>query len=502
MIEKMLKYNKSYSFVLGALSVLAFSPYYLIPFAFVAFGLWFCLLNKAFSKKQAFLTGYWFGFGHFAFGFSWIGNALLIDPMQTGWLYPICFLASGAFFGLFFGFPSLIAFCYKNVYSRFFIFITSIVFFEWVRSWIFTGFPWNPIGSVFGSYTVLMQLSSIGGIFFLTMIALYILTLPTLYLITKNNKIIYALFLLIALVLSFGFYKVSQYQYNLSDVKVRLVQPAIPQIMKWNKEILENNFNKYIDMSAKDNDGVNLTIWGETATPFALEFEPFYRKQITKAVPKDGYLITGLLRYEFEKDGSYQPLNSMAVINEVGGFVNHYDKSHLVPFGEYIPLRKHLPEFIKPVTNIIGELKKGEGAKTIKLNNIPSFAASICYEILFPASNVNRQIKPDFLINLTNDGWYGKSSGPYQHLLVSQFRAVEEGLTVIRVANTGISAIISPIGEIISQINLDEEGVLDVYLPKQIRIKTIYSFVQNYFVLILMLLIFILVTIKEKRNGK
>ena len=222
-------------------------------------------------------------------------------------------------------------------------------------------------------------------------------------------------------------------------------------------------------------------------------------EKITDAIPNKGYLITGLVRYTFQ-EGDFRPMNSSFIIDKSGKILNYYDKSHLVPFGEYIPFRKHLPDWIKPVTNTISDFIAGKGHKSIKISTHPSFGISICYEIIFPHQIINPKDKPDWLINLTNDGWYGISQGPYQHLVTTQLRAIEEGRTIVRAANTGISAIINPYGKILAQIPLNERKILDINLPKQLYIKTIYGEYGNYLPLILALVnILIVFVLKNKQ---
>ena len=246
--------------------------------------------------------------------------------------------------------------------------------------------------------------------------------------------------------------------------------------MKWDKASLENNFLEYIRLSkSQPLDNIDFVIWGETATPYPLDIETQYRELITEAIPPKGYLITGLVRYEFENSYNYHPLNSMFILNKQGEIIDFYDKSHLVPFGEYIPLRRFLPDWIRPVTQTISDFKPGKPHKLFHLKNYPTFGALICYEIIFPAQIIDRSNKPQFLVNLTNDGWYGDSAGPHQHLVSTQLRAIEEGITIIRVANTGISTVISPFGKFSPKLQLNQKGILDVSLPQKLSTDTLYG---------------------------
>ena len=294
--------------------------------------------------------------------------------------------------------------------------------------------------------------------------------------------------LIFAFLYVFGLIRLHTADTQDSDIKIRIVQPAIPQEMKWNRQKLEENFAEHIKLSQSPGlEDIDFVIWGETATPFALDFEPQYMEKITAAIPNNGYLITGLVRYVLAEDG-LRPANSMYIINKQGKIVGYYDKSHLVPFGEYIPLKAYLPQWVRPITNTVANFAAGNGPQTIKIGHYPSMSTLICYEIIFPHQILPQTNQPKWIVNLTNDGWYGNSQGPYQHLVSTSLRAVEEGKTIVRVANTGISALISPYGEVINKIDLNQKGYLDVRLPQTPSISTIYNQCGNFVPLILCLI--------------
>ena len=503
--QKVLSHQKTACFVLGMISARALPPFYTFPLLFLTFSAFLLILNQAQGKKQSFAFGYWFGFGYFACNLAWIGNAVLIDAARLGWLFPIILLAAGGFFGLFIAFPALLANQAKSFYGRWLAFAGWWVIFEWIRSFILTGFPWNLLGSVLAFDTTLIQAAAVVGTYGLSLAVLMICSAPALIMHYQNktslNIALGSILFISACLVGYGRYHLANMDTSPSSTKIRLVQPAIPQKMKWNRQKLEENLEQYIDMSKQNGlDDVDFVIWGETATPFALDYEPQYMEKIIEAVPAKGYLITGLVRFEYQGT-DFHPLNSSFVIDKSGNIVDYYDKSHLVPFGEYIPLRRFLPNWITPVTNTITDFLAGDGPKTIKLGNQPSFGISICYEIIFPHQIINRQDKPEWLINLTNDGWYGISQGPYQHLVTTQLRAVEEGRTIVRAANTGISAVINPYGKILAQIDLDVSTMEDINLPKQLSIATFYGQNGNFIPVILCLLNIIMAfAIKNKQS--
>jgi len=488
------KHYKTTAFMLGCISVQTLPPFYHWYLLFPVFTSLLLLLNNTKTPKQAFNLGWLFGFGFFSCGLSWINNALLINPSETGWLIPITFVASGAFLGLFIGIPTLCCYFFKSLYSRFLSLASLIVIFEWIRSWIFTGFPWNLWGTTLTFNLPLSQTASVFGTYGLSLLVILISSSPALFFYYKNKKsiIICIISIIITPIIlyTWGNLRIKSLQDDSnSSIKARIVQPSIPQSVKWSPNLQQEHFQKYIDMSAQSlTNDTTLTIWGETASPYLLDMDTKAKQLALQAIGDKGYLITGQVRYQDNYYGGYIPLNSALVISKNGNIDASYDKSHLVPFGEYIPFRQFLPNFIKPIANTISDFKAGRGPEIISLPNIPPFGIQICYEIIFPHQIINPQNKPQWLINLTNDGWYGVSSGPYQHMVSTQLRAIEEGITIIRSANSGISGIINRYGKIISSLPLHQENILDIYLPKKLEVKTIYNSYGNITIIIICLI--------------
>ncbi len=498
-----LQHAKIVSFIVGALSILSFAPHYFILSSFVGFSVLVFLLIKAETAKQAFARGYWFGFAHFAFGLSWVGNALLIEPEKFGWLYPVTLLAAGGFFGLFFAFPALVSFYAKRNWQKWLSFSAAVVVFEWLRSFFLTGFPWNLQGYSLAFNQELIQAAALGGVYLLSLAAVLSYSILGLWLVSpRNESFIWAtVFILMAALVLWGggYYRLNNAEMVETDTLVRIVQPSIPQKMKWNRQTLEENFAEYIRLSGqKGKAKPNLIVWGETASPFMLDVDEEHMQQVLPVIPQHGYLVTGMISYQ-PANGRYLPHNSMAVINENGQVAAYYHKSHLVPFGEYIPLREYLPSFIRPVANVIGAFGKGNGPETIKLSGLPSFGGVICYEVIFPHEIVDGDNRPDFLINLTNDGWYGNSAGPYQHWVAAKMRAVEEGVVVLRAANNGISGLINAYGKEKALLPLNKAGNLDVYLDKSPEKLTPYSRYGNSIIITFCLILLFLGFIKVAR---
>lgn len=495
-------YPKMSALILGCLSVLALPPYYFLPILILSFGGLMFLSQNKLSYKNSFGLGYWFGFGHFALGLFWINHALMLDLPRLGWLIPVTIISSGGFFGLFCAFPLALAAYFRDYRARLLAFAVFWTLFEWIRSFIFTGFPWNLLGTVWAFSDYAIQAASVFGTYGLSMLTIIAAGSFGLLFISRTKKdIIFAVAVPLTIatfLLSFGFCRLNRYSdQEFSDIKIRIVQPSIPQQMKWQKEKLEQNLKTYVEMSKKDlSSDTDLVIWGETANPFILTMEPQYFDILEPAVPNKGFLLTGAVDYVYDGE-KWRPMNVMQTIKN-RRIVASYGKSHLVPFGEYIPFRQFLPQSLKPVTNVIADFMPGEGLTTIKLPEIPPFGILICYEIIFPAEVADTQNRPQWLITLTNDGWYGDSAGPRQHLVATRMRAVEEGLTIVRAANSGISALISKTGIILAQLPLNTSEILDIKLPKTLSVHTLYAQYHNLCPTILGLIILIISLIISK----
>lgn len=490
MLEKLkLKLKKQLNvvvlFLLGAYASNIFPPF---DGNIVAFGCLLLFLSYLLYEKRNFMANfmiaYWFGIAFFLCGFSWITNAFLIDGETFGAYIPLVSVVIGLFFGLFVAIPAGFIKFGENVYQRAIIFCLAFSVFEWIRSFIFTGFPWNLLGSALAFDVRLISGAAYIGTYGLSIMLLMFLSGLAILLIGLKQKKLYRLsgvFLFIPLMffgVSFGTYK----EIKDGDFMVRLVQPSIPQTFKWDKKLAQENFEKYINLSKKEGvEKARLIVWGEAASPFYLDRDEEHLLDIMEIIPDNGLLVTGLLRAGIER-GDIVIYNSMFAIDNKIGIRDYYDKSHLVPFGEYLPFREYLPDFMRPIANVVGDIGKGEKYKTMRLEGFPNMAGSICYESIFPSEVIAKGNKPEILLVLANDGWYGISDGPYQHLVASQLRAIEEGITVVRSANTGISAVVKPNGDIVGRIGLNEVGISDVYLPEVLVKDTIYGKYGNWVV--------------------
>ncbi|SCA55601.1 Apolipoprotein N-acyltransferase [Candidatus Terasakiella magnetica] len=464
--------------LLGLCVVAALPPFHIWPLAFVGLSGLFLYLDKTETKKQAFFTGWLFGAGFFGGGLYWLTNAFFVHADKHGWLVPIAVPALAAAMGLFIGLTCVLSVilwrehrAQSQVYGRLILFALAWTVLEWVRSWIFTGFPWNLMGTIWAFSDEMIQPAAYMGAYGLSLFTVLAAVLPVGFFYVEKRKKMGAAFLvgLIPIVMfTLGYVRLSDAVVETYDgVLLRLVQPNIAQADKWKKDLKIQNFQKLLDLSAARKEGAaspTHVIWPETAVTFPLNRDERVRRAVGSVAPTGGAVITGTPRMTQRGETPFQVWNSLMVVNEVGQVVANYDKSHLVPFGEYIPFRKILP--LQKLTAGGVDFSAGPGPQTIKVGGLPSFSPLICYEIIFPGAVKDEENRPQWLLNVTNDGWYGNSPGPYQHLISARMRSVEEGLPLVRSANTGITVVTDGFGRIRHQIAYGNEGFIDVELPK------------------------------------
>ena len=339
---------------------------------------------------------------------------------------------------------------------------------EIARSFLFTGFPWNLNGYIWG--LEILQSTRFFGIF-----GLSLLTITACVVSFTKQKRLGGLILCGFLGLWIdGYLRLKSPEIN-TEINLRLVQPSIDQQQKWLPDFFEKNLERFEILTTIESERpIHLTIWPEAAVTVPLDR---YTNLATHlgAMIKQGYLITGAPRTNHD---SYQVFSSLQVIDIKGTIHATFDKFHLVPFGEYVPLRSLNP--FPKLTQGTMDYSAGDGPKTINLPGIPPFSPLICYEGIFSGAVVDGKNRPQWLLNITNDAWYGKTSGPYQHLKIVQVRAIEEGLPLIRVANNGISAVVDAYGRIIQKLELDKIGFIDASLPAALPVTFSRKFI-NYF---------------------
>ena len=476
--------------IAGALSALAMAPFNAWPVLFLTFPLTVWLIDGAGAGRlrgvpAAAMAGWWFGLGYFVPGLYWIGYAFLVDASTFAWLMPFAVLGLPAYLALFtaFGF-ALARLIWTRDASRVIALAASLTVSEWLRGHVLTGFPWNAFGYALTEPLALAQTASLIGLWGLTFLSVAIFASPAV-LIDGNSRgrrpwiaPAIALSLLVAMgifgAVRLGLRPTSQ----VANVKLRIMQPNLQQDARFNYSAKAEVMQKYLTLSDRasgpQSTGVRdatILIWPESAFPFFLSREPDAMAQIAGLLPKGTILITGSVRAPDLPVGAKitRAYNSIYAIDHDGSILSIYDKLHLVPFGEFLPFQDLMEKlgFVQ-LTKVQGGFIPGTRRKPMDIPNAPRALPLICYEAIFPGDVVTGKDRPGWIVNLTNDGWFGISTGPYQHLQQARLRAIEEGLPVVRAANTGISAVIDPMGRIVARLGLGLEGVLDCSLPSAI----------------------------------
>lgn len=474
------------AFVAGALTALTLAPFDILPIGWITIPVLIWLIDGSappegtrFLRRllPAAIIGWGFGFGFFAAGLWWIGVSFLVDGDQFAWLLPLAVIALPAALGLFWGLGAAIArMFWCEGWPRLLIFAVVMTVMEWIRGHVFTGFPWNAFGYALTPAPVLMQSASVVGIWGLTLLAFTIFAAPVLLVrdVDRGRGRFTALTLILLLFVIDAGYGVLRLRTaedaTVPDVRLRLVQPSIPQRVKEDRSQWATSFRQQLDLSAGDGlSRVTHVIWPETALPYLLTEAPEALSAIAAMLQPGTTLITGAPRELAERDpldGSRAIANSILVISDRGEIVDSYDKVHLVPFGEYLPLRETLEGLgIRQMISLPGGFTAGPGRRSIVVGEAPAFVPLICYEVIFPGDVMPPGDRPGWMLNVTNDAWYGNTPGPRQHLRQSIVRAVEQGLPLVRAANNGISAIVDPYGRIVASLGLNEIGVVDGDLP-------------------------------------
>ena len=480
----------------GALSALAMAPFNAWPVLLITFPVMVWLIDGAGAGRwrgvpAAAMAGWWFGLGYFVPGLYWIGYAFLVDASTFAWLMPFAVLGLPAYLALFtaFGF-ALARLIWTRDASRVIALASTLTLSEWLRGHVLTGFPWNAFGYALTEPLALAQTASLIGLWGLTFLSVAIFASPAVLIDGRSRGRrpwivpMLALLLLVAMAI-FGTVRLMLHPTtNVAKLKLRIMQPNLQQDVRFNYAAKAEVMQKYLTLSDRasgpQSTGVrdaSILIWPESAFPFFLTREGDAMAQIADLLPKGTVLITGAVRAPDLPPGTRitRAYNSIYVIDHDGSVLSVYDKLHLVPFGEYLPFQNLMEKlgFVQ-LTKVQGGFIPGERRRTMEIPTAPRALPLICYEAIFPGDVVARDDRPGWIVNLTNDGWFGISTGPYQHLQQVRLRAIEEGLPAVRAANTGISAVIDPMGRIVARLGLGLEGVLDSSLPSAIP-PTIYA---------------------------
>jgi apolipoprotein N-acyltransferase len=449
--------------LLGVVATAALPPVDFVPALIVAFsGLMFLSRNVR-RSGQAFWLGWWFGLGHFASGLYWIANAFTIDGERFAWLIPFASLGLPAVVAVYSGLAlAAVTLIRVEGVGRVLAFAVAWTAMEWLRGHLFTGFPWNLAASAWVAVPEILQTASLIGAWGLTLLTVLVAGLPGAWGHRYARRSIAAGIALVASGWAYGHWRLADASAaTVEGVHLRLVQASVPQQLKWQIDQRVATLVKHLTLTRTPAPvEPTLVIWPETAVPFLVEAEPEVLKAMAAAAPPGGAIVTGTIRLR----GTADPpdiANGLVAVDPDGRVVAAYDKAHLVPFGEYTPL----PWLFGWVPALGTGMVPGPGRQNVKLPGAPPASGLICYEVVFPGDVIDRDDRPQWLLNLTNDAWYGRSAGPYQHFAAARMRAVEEGLPLVRSAQNGISGVIDAYGRVIKSLALDEVGVVDAALP-------------------------------------
>jgi apolipoprotein N-acyltransferase len=480
----------------GALSALAMAPFNAWPVLLLTFPVAVWLIDGAGAGRfggvpAAALAGFWFGLGYFVPGLYWIGYAFLVDASTFAWLLPFAVLGLPAYLALFTALGFAVArLLWSRDARRVIALAVGLTLSEWLRGHVLTGFPWNTIGYALSEPLALAQTASLIGLWGLTFLGVAIFASPAVLIdgSSRGRKPWLAPITALVLLLAMGIYgtvRLASHPTSMvANVKLRIMQPNLQQDVRFNYSAKAEVMKKYLALSDRASGpqstgvrDVDILIWPESAFPFFLTREPDAMAQIADLLPSRTVLITGSVRAPDVPPGTRitRAYNSIYVIDHDGSVLSVYDKLHLVPFGEFLPFQDWMEKvgFVQ-LTKVQGGFIAGVRRRTLDIPHAPRALPLICYEAIFPGDVAERGDRAGWIVNLTNDGWFGISTGPYQHLQQARLRAIEQGLPLVRAANTGISAVIDPYGRIVARLGLGLEGVLDSSLPSAIA-PTIYA---------------------------
>ena len=460
--------RRAIAFVSGAVGALALPPLSLFPLIAVPLTIAVWLIDGAqdrgsgqplaASLRAAFGAGWWMGFGYFLAGLWWVGSALLVEADKFAWALPLAVVALPAGLAVFpaAGF-ALARLLWSPGPARIFALAFGLGVAEWARGLLFTGFPWNDLGMALGVNLALAQTASLVGLHGLTFLTIAIFATPaTLWRVSESRfNLAPTAVAALALVLmaAFGEFRLmAPASATLPGVKLRLIQPNVGQDeSSFSPETKQAILRRYLDLSERatspDRSGVrDVThlIWPESAFPFILSRDPQALSEIVDFLGSGAILITGAARRDDGNPPRY--FNSIQIVSRDGLSAQRYDKQHLVPFGEYMPFASLLERAgVTQLVDIPGGFEAGSGRRILRIPGLPDAMPLICYEAIFPielGTIASGAARPTWLLNVTDDAWFGLTPGPYQHFAQARLRAIELGVPLVRDANSGISAVL------------------------------------------------------------
>lgn len=452
-------------------------------FALIGFSSFFYVLKDDLLLKKIPLWIGCFTFGYFLIALHWIVFSLHVNWGLYFYLIPFAIFALPFLFSLYHVFGFWVFPCAQTIRNPFvFSFLWTSL--EIIRAEFLTGFPWASLGYMWTTILPVAQMASLIGPYGLSFFTIIWFALPY-FLLSKGHtsfqKILYGLFVLVTMG-GMWIYGATRLQsvVDYSKTHIRLVQPNSPQEFRWTNEKMESQLEELVHLSTSPSkQPLQAVIWPEFSLPLAPQVYPWMAGFIKQSIPDGGIFITNGFFYEQGLKG-YHVYNAILAFGEGPQFINFYGKHRLLPFGEYIPFRSVidaiLPGQIHKMSGGMGDFMPGDGPKILKLPHLPPLLPMVCHEAIFSGAFQGEDlVEVQWILALTNDGWFLKSLGPYQHLEMARMRAIEMGLPLVRVANTGITALIDPMGRTCGEIPYGIQSILDVTLPHPLKDRPFYA---------------------------
>ena len=500
--------------LLGFFSSLSLPPFNYVIINFFTFSLFYILLVRlsltSENKKILFIYGWLFGFGYFASNLYWISLSLTFDE-NFKFLIPLAVVLVPAFLALFYGLISylFVTFRQKKNLSSFFLFSLIFGTIEFLRGSILTGFPWNLIAYSFSNHLEIMNITSIIGTYGFNLFCISLFTSPSIFILRDDKKEIFICILFLLITLSFYVFgsqrleKFNSIKANKHDYKIRVISSKISIDRFYNDIEPVSVIKDLVKISSPQNNERTIFIWPESILPEISKSQLKEYKWLFENEFNENHILAIGINDITKKDQVIKYFNSFTIYDHNLEIIDSYKKVNLVPFGEFLPFEKILRRLgFKNITNNYQSYSSGKKRNVIEINTFNfsvKFLPLICYEIIY-SGNIFEDSSFDFIVNISEDGWFGQSIGPQQHFVHSIYRAIETGKYVLRSANNGIAAIVNPLGVVEKQINLNNTGYVDLIESKKINPTIFSKYGNKIFVLIILLYIFLIFSFNRIKN--
>ena len=512
-MKKNLYINFLFLLILGAITSLSLPPFNYFIINFFSFTLFFLFLYKRINTNKNFLFfflyGWFFGFGYFATNLYWISISLSFDQ-NFRFLMPITIILIPSFLAIFYGLTSLIfAFFNKKTVNSFLIFSLIFGIVEFVRGSILTGFPWNLIAYSLSNQLELLSITSVIGTYGFNLFCISLFTCPAVLILDKNKrgKIIFSFFIsLIIFFYSFGIiykkkfnnFDKETYIFNLrvlgSNISIDRFYSNVNSVL-----VIE----ELIEISNPNKNEKTIFVWPEGILPEISQKELKEYSWLFSEKFSEKHLIMIGINSEQIKNGTKQYFNSLSIYDNQLNLLNYYNKINLVPFGEFLPFEKILSTFgLRSLTNNYQSFSAGNKRSVIEINQknfLLKILPLICYEIIY-SGKLFDDYEFDLIVNISEDGWFGKSIGPKQHFVHSIFRAIESGKYILRSANNGIAGVINPIGIVEKKVDFGNTGYIDFKEARKIQPTIFSKYGNKIFGILILLYIFLIFSFNRIKN--